>query len=164
MKTPFSAAITIVFVLAMLTSILAQPGEDVISREAASEDSVRQDNISEQSDTIIATYFHGDRRCATCRKLEAYSREAFETGFAEELRDSTLVWRTINYDRAENGHFLKDYELYTKSLILSRTSDGQEIGWKNLDKIWELVRNKEDYIKYVQSETRKFIESSGSNE
>ena len=33
-----------------------------------------------ESEKIIAYYFHGTRRCATCKKLEAYSKEAIETG------------------------------------------------------------------------------------
>ncbi len=156
---------TMIFLMAfILNSVRAQQEREIVSGEAAKGDSVKQENSTEPFDRIIATYFHGDRRCATCRKLEAYSREALETGFAEELGDSTLVWRTVNYDRAENKHFLKDYGLFTKALVLSRTRSGEEVGWKNLDKIWELVRNKEDFIKYVQGEMRGFIDSSGSHE
>ena len=55
-------------------------------------------------------------------------------------------------------HYLKDYGLYTKSLILSRVRDGREVQWKNLDKIWELVHDKDKYIEYVQDETRAFID------
>ena len=84
---------------------------------------------------VFATYLHGTLRCATCRKLEAYSEEALKTAFQEELNDSSLVWRTINYDEKENEHYLKDYSLYTKALILSRVKDGSELEWKNLSKI-----------------------------
>jgi hypothetical protein len=164
MKVSFTAVIAAILTVLMSASIRAQQGEEIMSKEAGSEDSLKQEVSAEPSTQVIATYFHGDRRCATCRKLEAYSREALETGFAEELGDSSFVWRTVNYDRAENKHFLKDYELYTKALILSKVAGGEEIGWRNLDKIWELVRSKEDFINYVQSETRKFVESPGSDE
>lgn len=164
MKRFITAAIATILTVLMLTPIRAQQGKDIISEEAGSDDSLKQEVTAEPSAMVIATYFHGDRRCSTCRKLEAYSHEALETGFTEELDDSTLIWRTVNYDRNENKHFLRDYKLYTKSLILSRVAGGEEIGWKNLDKIWELVRNKEEYISYVQGETRKFMESSDSDE
>ena len=83
--------------------------------------------------------------------------EALKTAFEEELNDSSLIWRVINYDEKENEHYLKDYSLYTKALILSRVKDGSELEWKNLSKIWELVGNKDEFLKYVQDETRDFI-------
>ena len=108
-------------------------------------------------EVIFATYFHGDVRCATCRKLEAYSEEALKAAFEKELADSTLVWRTINYDTDGNQHYLDDYNLYTKALILSRVRGDSEIEWVNLAKIWELVGNKDKFLKYVQDETRAFL-------
>jgi|GEM_PF-591104 len=110
------------------------------------------------TEIIFASYLHGNRRCVTCRKLEAYSEEALKTGFEEELADSALIWRTVNYDQKENEHYLKDYSLYTKALVLSRVKDGSEVEWKNLSKIWELVGDKDEFLKYVQEETRAFLD------
>ncbi|UCC81161.1 MAG: hypothetical protein JSW64_07335 [Candidatus Zixiibacteriota bacterium] len=129
-----------------------QPADDI---QVADSVAANQDSSSEN---IVATYFHGTRRCMTCRKLEAYSEEALRAAFEEELSDSTLIWRAVNYDQKENEHYLKDYGLYTKSLILSRVKDNSEIEWKNLDKIWEKVGNKDEFLKYVQEETRAFLD------
>ena len=109
------------------------------------------------ADVIVATYFHGDVRCPTCIKLESYSGEALKTGFEKELKDSSLVWRTVNWDRDENKHYVDDYQLYTKALILSRMRDGKEVAFTNLDSIWTLVGDKDQFIKYVQNHTRSFI-------
>jgi hypothetical protein len=35
--------------------------------------------------------------------------------------------------------------------------NGEETAWKNLDQIWKLVGDKDDFIDYIQSETRAFI-------
>lgn len=35
---------------------------------------------------VTAYYFHGSTRCTTCRKIEAFSREAVQTGFSEALK------------------------------------------------------------------------------
>lgn len=35
-------------------------------------------------DGVVAYDFHGNKRCSTCRKLEAYSEEAITGGFAAE--------------------------------------------------------------------------------
>ena len=63
----------------------------------------------------------------------------------------------INIDDDANKHYIKDYELYTKSVILSHVKDGKEIGWKNLDKVWTLLGSKEGFVDYVQTETRAFM-------
>lgn len=110
-------------------------------------------------DIVYASYFHGDQRCPTCMKLEAYSSEAIQSGFEKEVKDSSLVFRTVNWDREENAHYLDDYQLYTKALILSRMRDGNEVAWTNLDSIWQLVDHKDKFIKYVQSHTSAFIET-----
>jgi len=148
-------------VLATLTLIVlsgkAWEQEHSQMPDSVADDTLDIDEAAKSTDTVYVYYFHGDRRCATCRKLEEYSREAIESGFKEELTESTLVWRPTNYDKKDNEHFIKDYELFTKSLILSRARNGEEIDWKNLDKIWRLVGSKDKFIKYVQDEARDFL-------
>ena len=109
------------------------------------------------SDQIVVYYLHMNRRCMTCEKLEAYSQDAVETGFAEQLKDSSIVFRVENFETEGSEHFAKDYQLYSQSLILSRQRGGQETEWKNLDKILNLVGNKEEFITYVQNEVANFM-------
>ncbi len=106
---------------------------------------------------VIAYYFHGNLRCASCRKIEAYSREAIETGFADKLKSGLLDWRPINTDESENEHFVEDYQLYTKSLVIVDMKDGKQVAWKNLDKIWQLLNNKDYFIEYVQFEINQYL-------
>jgi len=106
---------------------------------------------------VIATYFHGNRRCATCRKLEAYAQEAVTGGFPDEIAAGVLQWRVVNFDEDANAHFLEDYELFSQAVILSRLEGGKETVWKNLDRIWTLVGDQEAYLAYVRSELRTFL-------
>ena len=108
-------------------------------------------------DQVVVSYLHSNRRCATCRKLEAYSQEAVMSGFASELEDSSLVWRTVNFEDEGNEHYVKDYELFSQSLVLSRLHAGKEVEWKKLDKIWELVGDRDAFIAYVQAELKAFL-------
>jgi hypothetical protein len=108
----------------------------------------------------IVYYFHGTRRCPTCRKLEEYTREAVMTAFAEDMKAGTIAWRTIDTDEPGNEHFVKDYVLTTKSVVLSAVSDGEEIRWKNLPRIWELVGDRAAYVTYIQEEIRTFQEGT----
>jgi hypothetical protein len=130
---------------------------DVTTSDSIVSDSIPADSNRQAESKFMAYYFHGNRRCSTCKKLEAYSSEAIEQAFAEKLKNGTLEWRAVNYDEKGNEHFIKDYQLYTKALILSHENGGKELEWKNLDKIWELVGNKDKFISYVQNETRAFL-------
>ncbi len=109
-------------------------------------------------DKVIAYYFHGSFRCATCTAMEAYSRQAIETNFKDELDSGKLEFKAVNVEEKDNEHFVNDYQLYTKSLILSFAKDGKEIKSKNLDKIWQLARNKQKFIDYVAAEIKGFLE------
>ncbi len=107
----------------------------------------------------VATYFHGTVRCPTCRKLEEYSKEAVQAFFKDEIASGRLQFKTVNVDEKGNAHYTDDYKLYTKSLILSQVKDGKELRWKNLDKIWEYVRDKKQFIGYVQKEVSDFLKT-----
>lgn len=55
-----------------------------------------------------------------------------------------------------NEHFIKDYELYTKSVVIVDTRNGKQIRWKNLEKVWELLYSKDAFIKYIEDELRSY--------
>ncbi len=109
---------------------------------------------------VIAYYFHTTYRCVSCKKIEAYSKEAIESGFDEELADGTMEFYSLNTDEDENKHFRVDYQLYTKSLIICDMKDGKLVAWKNLDKVWQLIRNKDEFMKYVQDEINAYLKES----
>lgn len=147
-----------VLLLILPLSVSADGGVDGVETTVADNavaDST--DSAVENNATVVAYYFHGDRRCATCQKLEAYSAQAISEGFAGMLEDSSLVWRVVNFDEEDNQHFAKDYQLYSQAVILSRRVDGQQTEWVNLDKIWELVGDKEAFMSYIRKETQAFL-------
>jgi len=106
---------------------------------------------------VIAYYFHTTYRCASCRTIEANSREAIETAFADEIKDGRLVWKVVNVEVKGNEHFVKDYGLYTKSLVLVNEVRGKRAQWKNLEKVWQLLQDRDAFLRYVQDETRAYL-------
>ena len=106
---------------------------------------------------IIAYYFHGNARCSTCHKMEQYTKEAIEENFKDELANGLLVIKAVNVEKKENEHFVNDYQLYTKALIISHVEDGKEIQHKNLTKIWEYVRDKKKFFNYVTTEINDYL-------
>jgi len=114
----------------------------------------------ESSGEVVAFYFHGNFRCNNCRKIEQYSREAVEKYFAEQFINKTLVFSVINTDLPENAHFIEDYQLYTKSLVIAEFKNGKQVRWKNLTGVWNYLNDREKFYDYVRSEIRAYLESS----
>ncbi len=106
---------------------------------------------------VVAYYFHGNFRCYTCHTIEQYSKEAIETNFKDALASGKLEFKVVNVEERDNEHYVNDYQLYTKSLVLSLLKDGKEIKSKNLTKIWEYVRNKQKFFDYVSEEVNNFL-------
>ena len=126
--------------------------------------SIAEQNIGlkrfNRADKVIAYYFHGNYRCASCTKLERYSRDAITMYFDKEIKQGFLSFKTVNTDLSENKHFLQDYQLYTKSLVLVAVKNNKTVKWKNLGKTWQHLNNKNNFYKYVQTETRKFLKEA----
>lgn len=133
-----------------------QPGSVVAV--ASSDQETVSETVAEDGNRVVAYYFHGNMRCATCRKIEALTKEAIEAAFAPELELGTLQWREVNVDEAGNEHFIQDYQLTTRSVVISEIADGEEKRWKNLERVWQLVGNKGAFLDYIQEETRAYLE------
>lgn len=111
---------------------------------------------------IIAYYFHGNRRCKSCRAIEDYSIKAIENGFPDRLKKGQLAVEILNFDKEENKHFKDDFQLYTSSLVIVRIDDGQQSQWKNLKDVWKLKGDKVAFAKYVQKEIAGLIEGNNA--
>jgi hypothetical protein len=145
MKRTTLGPVLLISPLVMAILILALP--TVASDEPQPESEVQ----------VVAYYFHGNMRCKTCRKLEAYSEEAISKGFAEKIAAGAIEWRAVNTDEPDNKHFIKDFELTSKSLVLVEYRDGEVKRWQNLKLIWQLVGDKDGFIKYVRDTTSDFL-------
>jgi hypothetical protein len=106
----------------------------------------------------VVYYFYTNYRCNTCRMLEAYTKEAIEKAFAEEIKRGTVAFSAVNVEVKGNEHFVQDYQLKTKSVVL--VQPGNKDRWKNLEKIWQLVGDKEKYLRYIEDEARQFLAGS----
>ncbi|MBL0161895.1 MAG: hypothetical protein IPP47_33295 [Bryobacterales bacterium] len=114
-----------------------------------------------ESGKVIAYYFHVTVRCTTCRAIESYSKEVITARFGPELASGRLEWRLVNLQLPENKHFVQDYQLFTKSLVLVRTENGKQRDFKVLNDTWELVGNKTAMQSYVEKEVRGFLRKLG---
>jgi hypothetical protein len=132
------------------------PDEGVAGSQGEASAGAGNTNLPEHA--VIAYYFRGTKRCRKCLAIEAYTKEAIEQGFPTQLESGVLEFRAVNVDERENGHYIGDYELTTKSVILSDRRGGAEERWKNLKLVWEYVGDKEIFIDYVRRETEDYLE------
>ena len=106
---------------------------------------------------VIVYYFHGEFRCGTCKRIEQLTKEAVIESFANEIRTGLVEMKVINVDEKENSHFSKDYQLFTRSVVVSNIVKGKEKQWKNLQKVWELAHNDEAFKEYICNEIKAYL-------
>ena len=107
---------------------------------------------------ILVYYFHNTFRCLTCLTMENMAEELINDEFAADLETGILAWRSINLQEPEYEHFAIQYKLDEPSLIFSEWSDGKEIRWKNLDRIWTLADTPVQYRQYVRDELNAYLD------
>ncbi|MFZ5564887.1 MAG: nitrophenyl compound nitroreductase subunit ArsF family protein [Thermodesulfobacteriota bacterium] len=106
---------------------------------------------------FIAYYFYTSRRCGPCTQIEEWSQEAVTQTFQDQIKAGQLQWQAINVDLPENQHFIQDFQLYSKSVIVAEYKKGKAVRWTNLKDIWKLYRDREKYFDYIARETRAFM-------
>ncbi len=128
----------------------------VASTSTRAPDAEQPRAASADESKLVVSYLHGSARCGPCRTLQAYATEAVETHFAKELADGSMEFRIVNVATPENRHLQQHYEIYTQSVIVSEMQDGEEIRWRNLDRVWDLLRDRNAYFDYIRREIEDF--------
>ncbi len=152
-----ATALLLSFVLASVAYLLIQETRRPARTSGAIKSPDTLSDPTPPAHQVVAYYFHGQYRCPNCLKIEAYTREAIQTGFSPELKNGSLEWRVVNVDEPENRHFIQDYQLYTKSVILSDLHHGRQARWKNLDQVWTFLPDQAAFMKYVRDEVRAYV-------
>ena len=112
---------------------------------------------SAPADHVIVYYFHGNARCPSCIKIENYTNNALNEYFAKELDSDRLIFRPVNVDEKQNRHFVKDYGIYTRSVVISLVKGGKEVKHQNLTKVWDYLWNSQKFYEYIRSEVGKYL-------
>lgn len=108
----------------------------------------------------VVYYFRTTYRCTSCTTLERYAEETLLKNFKDEIQQKLISWYSIDVQSKEHEHFIKDFNIFTKSIIIVEISEGKIVRWKNLDNIWNLLSNKEEFQNYIVKEIKKFMEKN----
>lgn len=107
---------------------------------------------------VVVYYLHTTYRCPSCYRIEEWTAAAVTGRFAPELDQGLLEWRVLNVDAPPNAHFIEDYQLFTKSVVVSEVKNGREVRWKRLDRVWDLLEDPKAFEAYIEREVRSFLE------
>ena len=116
-----------------------------------------QDSGNKPASRVVAYYLHGNFRCVNCYNMEKWTKEVVETEFKDDIASGKLAFHVINTDTKGNEHFMADYKLYTKSVVLALVKAGKEMRYDNLTKIWDYLRDEKAFKKYIKSEIEKYL-------
>ena len=152
-KNLLSIGLLIFVTAAVVTAVIKQSRTEI--REDVAQAS--QAEAALPASAVVATFFHGETRCPTCRKIEDYAQQAIKEGFADKLALGEIQWRVVNYDAPANKHYTTDYEIYSSTVVLVRTIDGKPADWRNLERVWGFVNDEEAFKKYVRTETQEML-------
>ena len=108
---------------------------------------------------LVVYYMDMGKDCTTCLNLESYTREALDTHYAADLASGRIQWRTADLDDPANEHFVDEFGLYTKSVVLVRFENGEQTRFDSLSRIWELVYDKDAYVAYIRDEVKGFLDA-----
>lgn len=106
---------------------------------------------------LIVYYLSEGKDCATCNNLEAYTLETLRTYFSADLASGRILWQSLDMDEAQHKHFVTDFSLYTKSVVLVEMQDDRQVRRKNLEDIWDYVYDKPAFIEFIRAEVSDFL-------
>ncbi len=110
------------------------------------------------ADKLIVYCFHTEYRCWSCNQFEKLTKEVIEESYSDQVEKKQIEFKSINIETDENKHYVEDYKLVTKSVVLSLQKGNNQVDWKNMDKIWTLVRDSEKFKSYIKSGISDYME------
>lgn len=108
--------------------------------------------------TAVVYYFYTDTRCSSCTTIEEYTREAVAKHFVQPYKGWRVEFRGVNIEDKANEHFVQDYWLNSKAVVVQKFEGDKPRKWGLLKSVWQLLGDKEKFMDYVAAETRKVID------
>ncbi len=139
-----------VVLLGVVVAVVRNRSELAV-KETAPIQAVESNTIASANEraAVTVTYFTSNVRCVSCRKIEALTLNTIETQFAEQMSSHWLVFETINIDLPENKHYIEEYELSFKTVVIAYGDETGEKQWRKMDKVWELLSNEDQFDDYI---------------
>lgn len=127
------------------------------SAAPAASASVAQSDTAKTQSQLVVYYFCTNFRCGSCKYIEQNTEAALKEAFAGELASGRIVFKMLNIEEDTNKHFVDDYKLATKSVVVSELKGGTQTRWKNLEQVWQLLRDDKKFHEYIIKEVNAYL-------
>jgi hypothetical protein len=109
-------------------------------------------NAVKPPNRVVVYYMHRTVRCFSCQWMEAATRQALQESFPSELASGRLELRLENYEKRED--LARRYSVHTVSVIIASVAEGREASFQDLDRIWGLKGESDEFRTYIAGAVR----------
>lgn len=110
-------------------------------------------SIPASQNSLMIYYFHGNKRCYTCNKIEEQTKDVLAHQFSTLLEKGKIIFKSINIDEKVNEHFIKKFDLSNGTVVLKLKNN-----YKKLDNVWKLINDKVSFDQYIIEHVQVFVE------
>jgi hypothetical protein len=73
-------------------------------------------------------------------------------------KDWKVEFKAVNIEDERNAHFVQDYFLNSKAVVVQTFTGEKALKYRRLEKIWQLLGDKDAFMSYVIDETHKLLD------
>ncbi len=149
--------------VAAVPEALPEAGETAAGAPASSEKTLAESAPGESATggsaepVVTVTYFTTKVRCASCMRIEEWTRQAVASRFADEVEAGRVSFNRAYIDNPANEHYIEDYQLVSKSVVVSDSLGDREQDWVNLQDVWLLLRDEEAFTNHVAEAVNAYL-------
>jgi len=82
-----------------------------------------RNNEEEIASSVRVYYFHGTRRCTTCKAVEEVTKEILNEYYATELANTTITFESINLDEEDSKEIANKLKVSGQTLLFISDND-----------------------------------------
>lgn len=105
---------------------------------------------------VLILQFHRSQRCEFCNNMENHTRETLDAYFTIEIKTNKVAFQLVNMDLPEYGNLLKNYDLFTSTIVFIDLLEGESIRWKIFTEAWYLTDNKQQFTEAFRTALQNF--------
>lgn len=146
LKRIFTSLLLVLVIGSILYAINRERKGTAMQKPVDAQDTVTERIVPQTtSEMLTVYYFHGTQRCMTCNAIEKLTREA--VGESEGVQ-----FVSVNMDDPQNEHFIKDFQLVSRVVVMEHGDK-----FEKFDRVWQLVRNPEDFTAYIRDGMERMV-------
>ena len=73
-------------------------------------------------------------------------KRRIETG---QQQRGVVVFQIVNIEEDATRHFVNDFQLTNRSVVMLTRQNGKDLQWRRLDKVWEKISDDDAYKGYI---------------